>query len=325
VSSPERLSLLRRVRGLRLGEAAGRVRIPVWDLWSAERGDTVPLDARERLEAILRDGRYPLSGESPAVPSACADKTLGTGVRALPEERCTIPRRALPEGWKPVPSYKRLARLRRAAGLKMSEAAQLAGVSLRDLWEAERGGKVPPGVRARLEAVLRRGYPSRAKKTALTRRGVGGGESAPVSSPEELARRRLEAGLTRAEAAKQAGVSPTTLFKAESGGRLLPEFRARLERIIREGYRSLHGRSVDLFEELSAPVSSPEKLLRLRREAGLTLAEAAEQAGVSASSVRKAEHGGRLRPEIRAKFERILREGYRRKGEQIDLFGVAEA
>jgi len=67
------------------------------------------------------------------------------------------------------------------------------------------------------------------------------------------------------------------------------------------------------------------ELLRLRREAGLTLAEAAEQVGVSASSVRKAEHGGRLRPEIRAKFERILREGYRRKGEQIDLFGVAEA
>jgi transcriptional regulator with XRE-family HTH domain len=151
-----------------------------------------------------------------------------------------------------------LRALRKKAGLTIEKAARLAGVSPDQLGRAERGISVNAAARERLAVILRTGYPccgegplkgdpspvpAPAESVKSGQTEVQARKPGPVSSPEALRERRLQAGLSPTEAARLARVSLYELWAGERGLSVYPHVRDRLEAIIRGGY----------------PVSGPEK------------------------------------------------------------------
>lgn len=144
-----------------------------------------------------------------------------------------------------------LRALRKKAGLTIEKAAKLAGVSPDQLGRAERGIPVNAAARERLAVILRTGYPcceeeplegcpspvpAPAEPVKSGQTEVQARKPGPVSSPEALRERRLQAGLSPTEAARLARVSLYELWAGERGLSVYPHVRDRLEAIIRDGY-----------------------------------------------------------------------------------------
>jgi len=164
-----------------------------------------------------------------------------------------LERKARPGAGKAVLPAEELRNLRRKANLTLKEAARLAGVSPDQLGRAERGIPVNAAARERLAVILRTGYPccgeeplegssspvpapAPAEPVKSGQAEVQARKPGPVSSPEALRERRLQAGLSPSEAARLARVSLYELWAGERGLSVYPHVRDRLEAIIRDGY-----------------------------------------------------------------------------------------
>lgn len=115
------------------------------------------------------------------------------------------------------------------------------------------------------------------------------GTQDPDSSGQALARLRMDAGLSLLGLADLAGIGHTTLSEAERGRPVTREVLTRLASVL----------GADVYAVVKVDPRSPETLTKLaqaRRAAGLTQAAAAERAGVTLDTFKRAERGSRPHP-----------------------------
>lgn len=174
----------------------------------------------------------------------------------------------------------RIRALREERGYSLADFAQKAGISVSYLSEIERGAKKPS--LQTMERIARALNVSKAELVQLSYSSKG------LNLGERLRLLRQDRGLTLAEAAEEAGISPSYLSEIERGA-VYPSTQT-LKR---------------LADSLGVPVSAlvgeggllGAKLREAREQQGLTQAELAREAGVSPGLIGQIEHG-RVQPSL---------------------------
>ncbi|MDN5331041.1 MAG: hypothetical protein PWP45_266 [Tepidanaerobacteraceae bacterium] len=176
---------------------------------------------------------------------------------------------------------KTIREFRKKRNMSLKELAQKANLSVSYLCEIERGKKHPS-----LEVIEKLAAALNISKDALFYENLTRGSST-TSTGERISILRRERGLSLSELAQKAGISATYLCQIENGN-VLPSL-ATLKAIA----RALNASPQDF---LSSHVGY--KIKKIRQERGITQAELAKKAGVSAGLIGQIE-SGKVEPSIK--------------------------